>query len=194
MVREKTTGRLQVVPTGGQVGYRLKVVTPGAWTTYDTILAAGDLTGDGKGDLVVRDRRTGAASVLPGNGKGGFKAAVGKTASYAGYRWFTAVGDFNRDGKADLVVRDDRSRALLLPGTGKGTFGKPVVLSAAWTFHRAYGAGDFNGDGNPDLFARSADGRLWFLPGQRTPHRRRDRAAGVDDGHQRDRGRGRPHR
>jgi len=168
IVRRHGTDEVMVVPTGGQTGFKAPVQATGSWGSYDLLVGAGDLTGDGKGDLFVRDRKTHVSSILPGSGTGTFKPAVGRTSTFANYRWVTGVGDYNVDGKPDLVGRDDHSRVLLFPGNGRSGFGKPVVLSSKWGYHRAYGIGDFNRDGNPDLVARSADSKLWLLRGART--------------------------
>ncbi len=62
---------------------------------------------------------------------GGFRHRIGVSAAYAGYTWLTAAGDFDKDGNADLVARDAQKRLVLLPGTGKATFRKPVVIAAS---------------------------------------------------------------
>ena len=167
-VRDKATGRILVVPTAGQFGFTRKVLTSGAWASYDAIVAPGDLNGDGKGDLFVRNRRTHVAMVLPGNGSGRFRLPIRRSAAYAGYTWLTAAGDFNKDGNADLVARDARKRLVLLAGTGKATFRSPVVIAATWNYHRPYGVGDFDQDGRPDLVANSQAGTLRLFPGRRT--------------------------
>jgi hypothetical protein len=63
------------------------------------------------------------------------------------------VGDFNRDGHADLVVgysNPERETVSVLLGTGAGTFQPPVAYPAGAAPWLAAVA-DFNGDGRADL-------------------------------------------
>jgi hypothetical protein len=60
------------------------------------------------------------------------------------------VGDFNGDGKPDLIIMDDYSTGFqVLLGKGDGTFQAPVdtKLNTSLTF----AIGDFNGDGKTDV-------------------------------------------
>ncbi len=62
-----------------------------------------------------------------------------------------AVGDFNGDGLADLVVVNQGSNTVsVLLGNGDGTF-QPRTDYATGTAPIAAAVGDFNGDGKPDL-------------------------------------------
>jgi hypothetical protein len=69
-----------------------------------------------------------------------------------------AVGDFNGDGKLDLVVADyDTGVVCVLLGNGDGTF-RPQVQYAVGTFPRGVAVGDFNGDGKLDLVVANSGG------------------------------------
>jgi hypothetical protein len=101
--------------------------------TNPNFIAAADLNGDTKQDVVVTNQGGGNVSVLLGNGNGTFtlKSAncVGSTLC-KGVPTSVAIADFNGDGKLDLAVTnyEDTSVSVLL-GNGDGTFGTAAFYS-----------------------------------------------------------------
>ncbi len=121
------------------VSFALPPSTQGALTP--PIL--GDFNLDGKIDFALGDYYGNFAFLLLSNGDGTFQYK-GATAIGAANSSSLAAGDFNRDGKLDLV-----GNGKILLGNGDGTF--QSAISTAATLLPSV-AGDFNGDGKLDVF------------------------------------------
>ena len=124
-------------------------------------IVTGDFNGDGILDLAVANlfantSSPGTVMVLLGNGDGTFTpAAVSPVVGFLPYS--VAVGDFNGDGKADLVTSNAGSDTVtVLLGNGDGTFTVTANPKVGATPNFA-AAGDFNGDGLSDLAAANND-------------------------------------
>jgi dienelactone hydrolase len=130
-----------------------------------TWMVAGDFNQDGFLDLAVTGGGGGSGnqlSVLLGNGDGTFQAAVNypTDTNPAGI----AAGDFNKDGKLDLVVANNVGSASVLLGKGDGTFQPAVNYSIGGAPIGSIGVADFNGDGNLDFaIADGANNAFIFL-------------------------------
>lgn len=133
-------------PTGGQ---------------YDLVSASSDFNGDGKADMLWREKSTGSLYMRLMNGDRVWDEGYvtnnsnGKTPA-PGDEWRIAgIGDFNGDGMADILWRDSKTGALvqwtmdgklIITGTSLGT------VKTEWDVS---GTGDFNADGTDDILWRN---------------------------------------
>jgi hypothetical protein len=165
-VQQPTTGTIQVVPTEGILDYTTRVVTNVNWSEMSAIAAVGDVTGDGRSDVLAKKAKTGVVRVFPGDGHGHVRSYVARTKAFQSVSGIVGVRDFNRDGNNDVVGRDRRSDALLLfRGTGQATFKDPVTLRRTWPFTHTVGVGDLNGDHERDLVGVKDGNRVYLIPG-----------------------------
>lgn len=114
-----------------------------------TSVAAGDLNGDGKPDLVITRNGSDDVTVLLGSGNGRFAAGV----DYPSGTQPTAVqiGDVDGDGRLDLVVVNRSTGTVnVLFGNSDGTFGKPTQYAAVKDAV-SVALGNFGGHGAIDL-------------------------------------------
>ncbi|GAA1806405.1 hypothetical protein GCM10009682_30420 [Luedemannella flava] len=136
------------------------------WNQYPALVAAGDLTGDGRDDLLARDAG-GALWRYNGNGKGGFAARVKIGTGWNAYKRLVGAGDLTSDRHGDLLGIDASGVLWRYNGRGNGTFAARVRIGTGWGVYNALvGIGDLNLDGRNDLVARDASGNLWFYAGR----------------------------
>lgn len=148
-------------PSGVQVFFGQKGTTLGAGPAYYNLqlgissMAAGELTRDGGTDLILVCYYP-QSSYVVALGTGGGHFQIGSPVSPGVSATVAAIGDFNGDGKGDLVLAGEG--AYILFGNGDGTFQSPVTLAPPSNdVINAVGAIDLNGDGKLDVvFAGSS--------------------------------------
>jgi hypothetical protein len=117
-----------------------------------------DLNHDGHLDLVQGSEAS--VTAMLGKGDGTFGAAVTTPPTEVnGEFWGMVVGDFNGDGKLDVVLADavdqigqnQTATLLFFAGNGDGTFQSAAFENISALFLNTIAGGDFNGDGKQDL-------------------------------------------
>jgi FG-GAP-like repeat/Abnormal spindle-like microcephaly-assoc'd, ASPM-SPD-2-Hydin/Divergent InlB B-repeat domain len=133
-------------------------------------LAEGDFNNDSIPDLAVTSPADAGVSIFLGDGTGKFtpvnNPGTGTLPTFAGFvpgifagPSLVGIGDFNGDGKADVIVTLEGIAALaVLPGNGDGTLGAPLLYATPGN-PNAVGIADFNGDGKLD-WAVTTNGTL----------------------------------
>ncbi len=181
-----TRAGLTAGPSGTALDDQRLVTMPMYSSRFGAALAVGDINGDGCGDLVVGDpiaglndevESAGAIYVYYGSPTGlGSANEISLNSILPGYPAgddndfgaALAIGDFNDDGLADIVVgapgRDGGGEVYLLPGVrnpflpvlnarqfeqGDGTI--PGTNEIGDRIGSAFAVGDFDGDGVDDL-------------------------------------------
>jgi hypothetical protein len=163
---DMVTGSGSVLLGNGDGTFRTGPSYTGGLYSYVT---AADLNGDGKLDLLTASYSVlnKNISVLLGNGDGTFRA--GPTYATPTYLRAVTLGDFNGDGKPDIIAATNLAVSLL-PGNGDGTFGaaQQVISFASGESVLAVTAADFNADGKLDLAVMDEDSlgvSAWVLLG-----------------------------
>ncbi len=155
-------GGVMVYLSNAEGGLRATSGSPIATEGSPAAIADADLTGNGSLDLVTANPFSGDATVLLGDGSGGFAPANGSPFSIPavpggassgclGLSESIATGDFDGDGKVDLAVANFNGCSdslAILRGDGNGGFtnaeGSPFDANGN---PGPLAVGDFNGDG-----------------------------------------------
>ncbi|MGK5639143.1 FG-GAP repeat domain-containing protein [Streptomyces sp. URMC 126] len=144
LTRDKQ-GVLWVHQADGKLGRGYARLAPrkrigGGWGQFTAITGRGDLTGDGRTDIVARDK-SGVLWLYKGTGDIA-KPFAARTKVGGGWNQFTklvATGDVNLDGHADLLAVDGKGALWLYKGTGKASapYQSRVKLAASgWNQYR----------------------------------------------------------
>ena len=139
---------------GGAIGdgtFTLSSTFSGSGPTTSEVHAA-DFNGDGNADIAFVDTNVNSVNVKLGNGNGTFQTTVTYQTAALAANISLAIGDFNGDGKLDLIDSEyNQSTLKIFTGKGDGTFNSGTSVASLKT--RNITAGDFNNDGNLDLLS-----------------------------------------
>ncbi len=146
----------------------------GGWNlNTDAVSTFGDFDGDGKDEYIIQHPWGIGLIGMNSSGKMVLQRAVRSGTRIGNWTYpataaVEGVGDFNGDGRDDLILRTHNGIAVVGFSRNSGRF----YLHSFRPFHnnfdgralhpldRIAGIGDFNGDGRDDLIVRGASGRI----------------------------------
>lgn len=148
------------------------LITPGRFflvgkRPYERLRSA-DFNKDGNSDVVTTNLDEDSATILLGDGKGGFAQAAGSPFPAGGKPWQVAIGDLNGDGNLDLAIipyeRDltDPRQAVVTVLLGNGRGGFSPLQNSSLPLKGCHGPnsiaiGDIDGDGQQDIAVNCAE-------------------------------------
>jgi FG-GAP-like repeat len=146
-------------PTASGVGN-----APTSWT----IVGTGDFNGDGNSDILWRDT-SGDVAIWEMSGTSVLNPTASGVGNASSSVWtIVGTGDFNGDGKADILWRDSSGNVAIWEMNGTGVLNSTATLvgnvSSVWTIVET---GDYNGDGKSDILWRNTTGSvaIWEMNG-----------------------------
>ncbi|MCD4853047.1 FG-GAP-like repeat-containing protein [Arthrobacter sp. AK01] len=127
-----TSGTLWLYPGNGRGDWLPRTNLGAGWNSLTAIVGSGDFNSDGTPDVLARDG-SGVLWLYGGNGSGGWRwdrQQVGE-----GWNSMTAIlapGDFNGDGRPDIVARDSTGALFLYPGASGSGWLPTVRIGTGW--------------------------------------------------------------
>ncbi|MCK2036310.1 VCBS repeat-containing protein [Microbacterium sp. SSW1-49] len=140
------------------------------WGGFTRAIGGLDYDGDRFTDVAVLTD-DGRMLLYRGNGRGGWSPGGGTQISHG---WTIAdevfyAGDFDGDGRGDIIARLTDGTLRQYPLTGRGAFGAATQIGHGWdVFSTVFSPGDFTSDGKSDIVAVDTDGVMYLYAGTGT--------------------------
>ena len=166
--RIDSIGRFTLYPGSASSSLADPIAIGRGWAGFDALIGGIDFDGDGFVDVLARTS-SGQLSLYRGDGGGGWvsedRAVVGR--GWASMDVISSAGDFDGDGKADLIARSGVDGNLYLyPTDGNGSWARSRQIGSRWGGLRVIVTpGDFDGDGDSDVMGITLGGDLILYRG-----------------------------
>lgn len=165
------TGDIAIWTMDGATPLQGEVITTLPVSSGWKTVGAGDFTGDGKTDILLRNSVTGENGVWAMNGNA-IASYVQLDSVAANSGWdVVGVADFTNDGNTDILWRNRRTGEngiWQMNGTALTSYKSlnvSVAVNSGWD---VVGVGDFSGDGNTDILWRNhstGENAYWEMSG-----------------------------
>ncbi|WP_370518490.1 FG-GAP-like repeat-containing protein [Nostocoides sp. HKS02] len=137
LLARKANGELWLLAgngTGGFLGAPRRIAT--GWQLLTQVITPGDVTGDGRPDLLARTA-SGALYLYAGTGNttgtaSGYRPGKLVSGGWQAYNTVFSTGDLTGDGRADLIARTSANLDYVFPGTGTGAFLAAKRITVPW--------------------------------------------------------------
>jgi hypothetical protein len=132
LARRASDGTVWVYPGTGRASFQPRLQVASGWNRYDRVVPVGDVTGDGRPDVMTREPSTGRLWLHAGTGTGGFAAPVVVGTGWNGMTALASPGDFDSDRVGDVLARDRAGVLWLYPRTASGGWSPRRQVSTGW--------------------------------------------------------------
>lgn len=161
IVANESSGTLTVLLGDGKGNFTPVAASPVSCGENPNDIAVGDFNGDGNPDLVIANTETPYLTILLGDGKGGFTPSPHSPFNTHSHPHVhgVAVGDFNGDGKLDVVTDNwGHNQILMFFGDGKGNLMLPgQSFNTGKRPYERLRTADFNKDDKSDVVTTDLD-------------------------------------
>lgn len=167
IVRSRKSKLTYIYPGDGHGGVNPRYGAFSQFKAVDFLASVGQLTGNGRSDLV--GRVGGRLVVFTNTGNRNIGSVVDTGSLISNTDLLLNVGDWNGDGHGDVMTRSaSTGRMYFRAGNGRSRLAAPVQAASGtgWDNTRLVAAvGDVTGDGYPDLMGQPRGGAMRIYPG-----------------------------